>query len=190
MRLFLASTTSAISREQRDEIFNSSNRPKYCLETFFNGEKICSKVLNDVGNENFILDSGAFSYMNSVQISKEQLINYQEKYINYINKSKVKYFIELDVDTIFGVEFTKKLRKKLENGVNRQCIPVWHKERGIEAYKEMCRNYDYIAIGGLAKRDIKKQEYPLIKKMVDYAYRKDVRVHGLRLYSIKNNKRF
>lgn len=42
----------------------------------------------------------------------------------------------------------------------------------------MCDNYKYVAIGGLVFH-VKKQEYPLIKKMVDYAYHKGVKVHGL-----------
>ena len=42
----------------------------------------------------------------------------------------------------------------------------------------MCKNYKYIAIGGLVFH-VKKEEWPLIKKMVDYAYLKGVKVHGL-----------
>ena len=42
----------------------------------------------------------------------------------------------------------------------------------------MCRQYKYIAVGGLVFH-IKKQEYELIKKLVEYAYNNGVKVHGL-----------
>ena len=72
----------------------------------------------------------------------------------------------------------EQLRKKLETETNKKCIPVWHKGRGIEYFKKMCDDYEYIAIGGLVFH-VKKQEYDLIRKMVLYAYKKGVKVHGL-----------
>ena len=42
----------------------------------------------------------------------------------------------------------------------------------------MCKNYKYVAIGGLVFH-VKKSEYPLIRKMVDYAADRGVKVHGL-----------
>ena len=177
MRIFLAATTSGMTNKGREEAFKIA-QPTYCLETFFNGEKTCKKVLNDVGTENFLLDSGAFSYMSGAKCSKEQLKNYLERYIAFINENNIKYFFELDVDTIFGIEFVEELRKRLENGTGKQCIPVWHKGRGVEYWKKMCESYKYVAIGGLVFH-VKKQEYELIRKMVDYAYSKGVKVHGL-----------
>ncbi len=177
MRIYLASTTSGMKNEDRKEALKEG-KPLYCLETFFNGEKTCKKVLNDVGNENFLLDSGAFSYMSGAKCSKEQLVEYLDRYIAFINRNDIKYFFELDVDTIFGIEFVEFMRRKLERETNKKCIPVWHKGRGVNYFKKMCDEYDYIAIGGLVFH-VKKQEYALIKKMVDYAYLRGVKVHGL-----------
>lgn len=177
MRIFLAATTTGFSKASREETFKTSP-PLFALETFFSGEKICLKVLNDVGKENFLLDSGAFSYMNGAECTKEILLEYLDRYIAFINKYDIKYFFELDVDTIFGIEFVEMMRKKLETETGRQCIPVWHKGRGVEYWKKMVANYKYVAIGGLVFH-VKKQEWPLIKKLVDYAYAKGVKVHGL-----------
>lgn len=177
MRIFLACTSSACNKEDKDT-FYKENKPLYVLETFFSGEKSCKDALNIVGVDNFLLDSGAFSYMSGAKCTKESLLIYLDKYIEFINKYKIKYFFELDVDTIFGIEFVEMMRKKLEKETGRQCIPVWHKGRGIEYWKKMVANYKYIAIGGLVFH-VKKQEWPLIKKMVDYAYAKGVKVHGL-----------
>lgn len=178
MRVFLACSTSCTDKNNRSN-FLEKNKPLYLLETFFSGEKICKEVLKIVGKENFLLDSGAFSYMNGAKCTKEMLLKYLDRYIAFIKENDVKYFFELDVDVIFGIEFVEEMREKLERETGKKCIPVWHKGRGIEYWKKMVKEYKYIAIGGLAAKNIKQQEYPLIKKMVDYAYFKGVKVHGL-----------
>lgn len=72
MRVFLASTGSGMSKELRDKTVKIC-RPRYILETFFNGEKSCLEAMSIVGNDNFLLDSGAFSYMNGAKI-KERIV--------------------------------------------------------------------------------------------------------------------
>ena len=56
MRVFLASTGSGMSKELRDKTVKIC-RPRYILETFFNGEKSCLEAMSIVGNDNFLLDS-------------------------------------------------------------------------------------------------------------------------------------
>lgn len=177
MRVFLAATTAGMTVQTREEAFRVG-KPKYLLETFFAGEKTCKKVLSDTTTDNFLLDSGAFSYMSGAECTKEQLVQYMNRYIDFINENDVKYFFELDVDTIFGIEFVEQLRSQLEYRTQKKCIPVWHKGRGIEYWKWMCDNYNYVAIGGLVFH-VKKQEYDAIRKMVEYARKKNVKVHGL-----------
>lgn len=177
MRVYLAATTTGMDKKTRAEAIEKG-RPKYILETFFSGEKTCAEVLGLAGRENFLLDSGAFSFMSGAECSKEQLEGYMDRYIQFINKYDVKYFFELDVDTIFGIEFVEELRRRLERATGKPCIPVWHKGRGVEYFKRMCDHYKYIAIGGLVFH-VKKSEYEAIRKMVSYARGKGVKVHGL-----------
>lgn len=177
MKVFLACSTSACNKNERKKFFKE-NKPLYVLETFFSGEKICKEAVGIVGVDNFLLDSGAFSYMSGAKCTKESLLEYLDRYIAFINKYDIKYFFELDVDTIFGIEFVEQMRNKLEKETKKQCIPVWHKSRGIDYWKKMIANYKYVAIGGLVFH-VRKKEWPLIKKMVNYAYRKGVKVHGL-----------
>lgn len=177
MRIFLASTHSGSTMLSRKKMI-SIGKPKYILETFFNGERKCLESLNDVGVENFLLDSGAFSFMSGAECTKETLWNYGKKYADFIKNNNIKYYFELDVDTIFGIEFVEDIRKMLEDKTGISSIPVWHKGRGVEYFKKMVAEYKYIAIGGLVFH-VKKSELPLIKKMVDYAYSKGVKVHGL-----------
>ena len=128
--------------------------------------------------ELFLLDSGAFTFMSN---SKKAVDwdEYLQRYIDFINKYDVKYFFELDIDAVVGYERVKELRRKLEAGTGKKCIPVWHKSRGIEEYKKHCEEYDYIAIGGLVTKEITREEYPLMKKLVMYARKNGTRVHGL-----------
>lgn len=177
MKIYLASTHEGLTVKAREH-FIQVGKPKYILETFFNGEKKCVNALKNVEKENFLLDSGAFSFMNGQECSKNQILEYTERYIQLINKYKIENYFELDVDTIFGIDFVEEIRKKLEKETNRECIPVWHKSRGIDYYKKMVERYKYIAIGGLVFH-VKKQELSAIKKMVTYAKQKGVKVHGL-----------
>ena len=175
MRIHLASLTNGYMQAVLSE-----EKPKYTLCTFVEGAEACDLTIqiSPLGVEGFLLDSGAFSFMSGKKCTQESLEAYQQQYIDYINSRNVKYFFELDVDTIFGLDFVHKLRKKLEAETNKKCIPVWHKSRGIEYWKRMVDEYDYVAIGGLVFHVMPK-EYELIRKMVAYARAKGVKVHGL-----------
>ena len=177
MKVFLAATNGGMRIAQKAEVIKKYP-PKYILETFFEGEKACLQAIAIVGNENFLLDSGAFSYMNGRQITKKEMDNYVKNYIAFIKKYNVKYYFEMDVDSIFGLEAVEQWRKQIETETNKKCIPVWHKQRGVEYWKKMCQEYNYVAIGGLVL-GAKKQEYPFYKKLVEYAAERGVKVHGL-----------
>lgn len=177
MRIYLAATYGGLKKQTREE-FITKARPKYILQTFFEGEKKCKECLATVGRENFLLDSGAFSFMNGAKCTRKDLEEYLDAYINLINENDVKYFFELDVDTIFGTPYAEELRRKLESRTGKQSIPVWHKCRGVDYWKKMVDEYNYIAIGGLVFH-VKKAEWGSIKKMVDYAAARGVKVHGL-----------
>ena len=128
--------------------------------------------------ELFLLDSGAFTFMSNSKKSVNWN-EYVDRYIEFINKHDVKYFFELDIDSVVGYEEVKRLRVRLEQGTAKKCIPVWHKRRGIEEYKNLVADYDYIAIGGIVTKEIIRNEYPLMKKLVTYAKQNGTRVHGL-----------
>lgn len=178
MRVYLAATSSGMTKALKKKTIQECN-PLYILETFFNGEKKCLEALNIVDNDNFLLDSGAFSYINGAKVTLKQMNEYVNRYIAFIKKYNIKYFFELDVDSVFGIQQVEIWRKQIENKTGRQCIPVWHKSRGVEYWKRLCSEYKYIAIGGFAIKTIKSSEYDLIKQMINYAYKNGVKVHGL-----------
>lgn len=125
-----------------------------------------------------LLDSGAFTFM--VSGAKIDWGKYVEEYAAFINKYQIEKFFELDIDSIVGLQEVERLRTKLETLTGRKCIPVWHKSRGLDYWKKMCEEYDYIAFGGLMTDGVPKS---VIKKMlptfIDMAHKQNSKVHVL-----------
>lgn len=133
----------------------------------------------------FILDSGAFTYMNGKDGSKVDWDDYVERYAKTINDYDIKNFIELDIDSVVGLQEVERLRKKLEHLTNKQSIPVWHKARGKDYWTRMCHEYPYIAIGGIVTKEIKRSEYGIFRFMINEAHKANARVHGLGFTNLK-----
>ena len=148
----------------------------YLLESFFYFRDFQKPLIQNA--DLFLLDSGAFTFMNSTK-GNVDWNEYIEKYISFINENRIKNYFELDIDVIVGYDEVKRIRGKIERETGIKSIPVWHKSRGIEEYKRLVNNYDYISIGGIVTKEIKKQDLPYIKRMVQYAHDKGVKVHGL-----------
>ena len=138
----------------------------------------------------FLLDSGAFTFMSSVKdksINWEQYIN---DYGNYVKENNIEYYLELDIDVIVGLKEVERLRKKLETIVGRKCIPVWHKSRGIENYKQLVKEYDYIAIGGIVTQEIKRSQYDVFYTLLKIAKENNCKVHGLGFTNLKGLEKY
>lgn len=162
-------------------------KPHYILESFMD-LKAKSKATIDYVNwclsaDEFLLDSGAFTFMNkskkSSEFTNEMLRDYIESYIEFINTYNIKYFFEMDIDCVIGYEKVKEIRHYIESKTNKKVIPVWHITRGIEDFHKMCKEYDYIAIGGIAAKEIKRSEHYMLYELCDIAHSYGCRVHGL-----------
>ena len=171
MKLFLAGTNS--NPYMQTEISKSL----YILESYFYFKEWQIPLIYSC--KDFLLDSGAFTFLNTKKTKKPDFDDYLQNYINFINKYDIKLFFELDIDSAVGYKKVLEYRKKLEYGTNKKCIPVWHRSRGKDEYYKLCENYDYIAIGGLALKEIKKSEYKVLNSLCDIAKKYNCRVHGL-----------
>lgn len=152
------------------------------LQTFFHISDHEKKILHKYSD--FLLDSGAFSFFGGAKVNWN---DYVTTYIDFINKYNVKNFFELDLYAIIGVEETEKLRNRIEKETGKQTIPVFHKRLGIEYYKQLCNDYNYIAISasGMYESKWTRQDPERLKKMVEYANSKKVKVHGLGYTKVK-----
>ena len=182
MKVCLAGTY-AITKQNRDIVKNSD----CILESFY--------YINDwqlpyiKKAKFFLLDSGAFTFMNNFK-GEINWKEYIDRYADFIIKNDIKYFFELDIDSIVGYDKVKELTKYLENKVGRKCIPVWHKSRGLEEWKKLTEEYDYVAIGGIVTKEIKSQEYRYFKPMLEIAKKNNCKVHGLGFTNLKSLSKY
>jgi len=126
------------------------------------------KSLNDdfwKQSENFkslIVDSGAFTFFNAAGKGRKQInkkvfqkldpVKYTTEYCEWIIKHKknIDYFVELDLDKIYGWDKQLELRKIFED-YNLTPIYVWHYTNKM-SWEEMCKKYDYVGIGSSGRR--------------------------------------
>lgn len=168
MKVFLAATYT------REKAFKNKNID-YMLESFFYVKPW--QIERIPAMKMFLLDSGAFTFMSGT--GKADFDEYLTKYIDFINKCDIKYFFELDVDSVVGYEKVKEYRKRLEKETGKKCIPVWHKSRGKDEFLKMCDEYDYVAIGGIVTKEITKDQYPFFTWFINEAHKRKCKIHGL-----------
>ena len=108
----------------------------YILDSFFNVTPTTEKYVKYYGD--YMLDSGAFTMLQGTA-GKVDIKAYVDRYADYINRHRVKKYFELDIDPIVGYAEVVRIRNYLFEKTGVQPIPVWHKSRGIENFKQMCR---------------------------------------------------
>lgn len=147
----------------------------YYLSNEEHFEKILAKI-----NKKIFIDSGAHSFQHGTKVDFDE---YTKKYAEFIKKytdnPKVEGFFEMDVDNVIGYEKVKELRSVLE-AVSDKIIPVWHNNRGVDDFIEMCEKYSgrRIAITGFANNDIKDGQYNLF---INEAHKHNCKIHVLGL---------
>lgn len=176
MEIYLAGSESRA--KQMDKSNNESNLFKgtNILQSYYYCNEFTEKVIIP-SCENFMLDSGAFTFFSSGKCVDWN--KYIKKYAEFIVKNDIKLFFELDIDVLIGYENVLLLRKKLELLTNRKCIPVWHKSRGLNEFIKMCKEYDYVAIGGIVSKEITPKEYKYFPKLIKIAHDNGAKIHGL-----------
>lgn len=133
----------------------------------------------------FLLDSGAFTFMNQVKSQEIDWDEYIEEYADFINKLDIELFFELDIDVLVGIKEVERLREKLEKLTGKKSIPVWHISRGHDYWLKMIKQYDYVAIGGIVTREIKPKHYPIFNQLIKEAHAENCKVHGLGFTNLK-----
>jgi len=128
--------------------------------------------------KHLLVDSGAYS----LQHSKKKKINmnkYALEYLKFVQRwtdhPKLEGFFEMDVDNKIPLEKIVKFRKILEE-VSDKIIPVWHTERGVANYIEMCKEYSGKRVGVTAFGNISDGQYNLF---INEAHKYKCNVHIL-----------
>lgn len=175
MKIFLSALEAS---PEFYKINENIDRYKYNLMSYYyikGKENIAIEIRNK--SDNVIIDSGAHSFQKGKKVNWEEYTIEYANFIKTFDRSNVVGYFEMDVDNIIGYEKVLELRKILES-VSDKIIPVWHKNRGIEEYKKMCKDYSgrVIAITGFKNEDIKDDQYIMFLK---YAKKYNCKVHCL-----------
>lgn len=146
-------------------------------------------IINHFGS--FLLDSGAFTFMQGTHQGKVDWDKYVEDYASFINRFDVKLFFELDIDSVVGLAEVERFRFKLEKLTGKKPIPVWHKNRGKDYFIKMCENYPYVAIGGIVTKEIPRKLYEQgFPWFIKTAHAHGAKIHGLGYTTVANLKKY
>lgn len=144
-------------------------------------KRLLNLILKDEEIE-VIVDSGLYSYSNSVEITEEEAKIYSDEYINFIKKYQhyncFKSFFELDFDLI-GYDyhsFVKPFQERLLNATDKMIL-ICQKGRTIKDIEEMLtRNITTIAIPFASSVERNYFDWRL---MIDMIKAKNKRIHML-----------
>lgn len=180
MNIYLATPTTVFSYMDRLHACSGN----YILETYHAIKK--KKDLAWIHYcKSFLLDSGAYTYMRSVNDFKHlDWDKYIHEYALFILKNKIKLFFELDIDKIIGHDNVKKLTADLEKLTMMQSIPVWHRSRGLDEWHRLIEKYKYISLSasgnnGSSEWTRTPDGLSVMRQMNQLAIKKGVKVHAL-----------
>jgi len=140
----------------------------------------------------FIMDSGAFTFMEAgKQKTREEWIKFTDEYCDFINKYDIKLFFEMDIDSVAGLPLVEELRERIEKRTGKKPIPVWHISRGKQSFIDMCKNYPYVAFGGLMSdgksRQVLEKAFPWF---IATAHHYGAKIHGLGYTSLAGLQKY
>lgn len=155
MKIFL----SALENSRTFDLF----KMKYNLMSYYYITKNRKDFIDNVikYSDLILIDSGAHSFQKGKKVNWVEYTKEYAKWIKENDTDKILGYFEMDIDPAgYSYEFVLELRNILEN-VSDKIIPVWHKNRGIEDYINMCKKYTgkIIAITGFKNEDIKDEQY-------------------------------
>ena len=176
MKVFLSSIENSSNKELIEYLLNNNIQADYILISYFYFRKsgYSLDVIKNISKE-ILVDSGAHSFQKGSKVEWE---TYTKEYAEWINKNDCKQilgYFEMDIDNIVGLDNVLYLRNILEK-VSNKIIPVWHKNRGIEEYKNMCKKYKFAAVTGFKNEDIKDSQYLMF---LNYARKHNCKIHCL-----------
>lgn len=140
---------------------------------------------------NFMLDSGAFTFLSSGKDHKIDWYEYADKYAAYVSRNQIGLYFELDIDKIVGLKIVEELRRRIERTVGWPSIQVWHPTRDKEYYLNMVKTCPYVAFGGFLTDRIHNQHLQrYVPWFIATAHRHGCKIHGLGYTVTTNFKNF
>lgn len=172
MKIFL----SALENGNNEKILERKLLWNLMSFYYIKGKRKLAEEIRDK-SELIMIDSGAHSFQKGTKVNWEEYTRQYAQFIKEFDRPNVVGYFEMDVDNIIGYDKVLELRAILES-VSDKIIPVWHKNRGLDEYKKMCKDYagKVVAITGFKNEDIKDHQYLMFLK---YARKYGCKVHCL-----------
>jgi len=161
-----------------EKVFRKAQWKFNRLDSFYYVRKNEAFQANIPKYNRYLLDSGAFTFIMGAHDTKIDINSFTDEYIDFIKRHKIDLFFEMDVDAVYGYELVKKLRKRIEQGTGKPTIPVYHMNRGLDDFKAMCKDYDYIALG-VAGKEFAWGDWKSFSPFVMEAIKHGTKMHGL-----------
>lgn len=172
MKIFL----SALENGNNEKILERKLLWNLMSFYYIKGKRKLAEEIRDK-SELIMIDSGAHSFQKGTKVNWEEYTRQYAQFIKEFDRPNVVGYFEMDVDNIIGYDKVLELRAILES-VSNKIIPVWHKNRGLDEFKKMCKDYagKVVAITGFKNEDIKDHQYLMFLK---YARKYGCKVHCL-----------
>lgn len=172
MKIFL----SALENGNNEKILERKLLWNLMSFYYIKGKRKLAEEIRDK-SELIMIDSGAHSFQKGTKVNWEEYTRQYAQFIKEFDRPNVVGYFEMDVDNIIGYDKVLELRAILES-VSDKIIPVWHKNRGLDEFKKMCKDYagKVVAITGFKNEDIKDHQYLMFLK---YARKYHCKVHCL-----------
>lgn len=163
----------------------------FALESFYSIAQWEVPLIGRFGS--FLLDSGAFTFMQAAaKHGAVDWLSYADEYADFIRDNKIKQYFELDIDSLKGLKYAEMLRDRIEARVGWQSIPVWHTERGKDYFLGMVKDYDFVALGSIAK--VLPPKIPISEKyfpwFIHTAHEHGARIHALGYTSLSGLRKY
>lgn len=179
MKMFLSAVET--NPPQFKEVVDMGYKPLWNLMSYFY-VKGRDDVFNYVCDHSELveIDSGGHSFHGGIRVNFDEYCKQYGEWIKAHDRDNILGFFELDIEKIVGFDKVREYYNYLKT-CSDKIIPVWHKERGIDEFKRMCKeagksSYNVVAIGGLANTEVKDFQYGMFLK---YAWDNGCRVHCL-----------
>ena len=91
----------------------------------------------------------------------------------------------MDIEGVYGFEVYKDCLHCLQDITGKDPIYVFHKWRGLNYYKELVKQKNYIALGDVSIDNKSRELYKFFPWFIEEAHRNNCKVHGLAFTSLK-----
>jgi hypothetical protein len=125
-----------------------------------------------------ILDSGAHTYQK--EGNKIDYDSYCEMYSEFVKRNSwIDAYVEFDIENKVGLKKVEEWRDRMIKITGKPPIVVWHRERGLDYYKYMVKEYPYVGFSGFVKV-AGKPEVPevYIPWFIETAHKNGSKIHG------------